>query len=951
VAAAVAALAGALLVGESVRASLRRLALERLGRTEYAITGQVFFRETMAGVPMIALESVVTHQESGRRAGKVDVLGVDERFWRFHGWPPGEEARATAALVAELGAKAGDSLLVRVEKPSAIPLESLHGRKDEQAGQTVRVTIEGTAPEFSLQPRQGSVRAVYVPLRRLQRALGQERKANVALVAGAQPDVRRLFALEDVGVHVRGQQIESDAAILSDALLGALPGSPVFTYLANTIRTAERQMPYSLVTGIETVTEGIVLNDWAARDLRVRPGARISIDYFVWLEEGRLATRTAEFTVSGIVPTKDQRELAPTYPGISDTDDLSDWDPPFPMDLARVRPIDEEYWDRYRTTPKAFVPLAEAQRLWGSRHGKATALRIEGDPAAAAARLKRALDPEKLGLSIVNVREQNLAAAQGVTDFGEYFVYFSFFLVVSALLLAGLFFKFGVEQRVREIGTLQALGFDARRIRGLFLKEGAVLSAAGAVLGMAAAVGYAAVILYGLRTWWKDAVGTELLQLEVSAAPLAAGALGGVAAALAAIAWTLRGLGRMTARGLMMGAPVAPRRSRLYGVVCAAAGLALLAVLPATGGFFAAGALLLAAALFFARAWLGEASGRVRSVARLGFRNAGHRPGRSVLCMALIASATFLVVAVDAFRKRETAAPPYPYFAESLLAIVEPAFAAVRFRLRPGDDASCLNLYQPRKPRVLGAPEEFVRTAGEPWNKLLEAPVDGAIPALADANSITYVLHRKIGDVFEAAPGVRVRLAGALRDSVFQSELVIAEEQFKRVFPEHEGYRFFLLKDAPADLEERMAAFGLDVMSTRERLATYHRVENTYLSTFQSLGAMGLLLGTVGLAVVLLRNVLERRREMALLRAVGYRSRDLSRMVFVENVFLLVCGLAAGTVCALIAIAPAFAARSGRFSWSLAALLAAVLLSGMAASWAATRAAVRANLLEALRAE
>jgi hypothetical protein len=245
---------------------------------------------------------------------------------------------------------------------------------------------------------------------------------------------------------------------------------------------------------------------------------------------------------------------------------------------------------------------------------------------------------------------------------------------------------------------------------------------------------------------------------------------------------------------------------------------------------------------------------------------------------------------------------------------------------------------------VLGAPAAF-----DP--RLEQPPQDGAIPALADANSITYVLHKRIGDVLEVAPGVRVRLIGALHDSLFQSEILISEANFKRVFPEFEGYRFFLLKTAPPDLEEQLTDYGFDVMSAQERIAAFHRVENTYLSTFQSLGALGLLLGTAGLAVVLLRNVLERRRELALLRAAGYNSRDLAILVFAENTFLLISGLAIGTVCAIVAIAPAFLARNGRISWSLAVLLVLVLLTGLTASLFATRAAVRMPLLESLRAE
>src|SRR5262249_57743468 len=114
--------------------------------------------------------------------------------------------------------------------------------------------------------------------------------------------------------------------------------------------------------------------------------------------------------------------------------------------------------------------------------------------------LLAAVDPVATGVSISSVRSEGLQASQGATDFGEYFVYFSFFLVVGALLLASLFFKLGIEQRLREIGTLRALGFSADAVRSLFVREGAVLAISGSALGVAGAVGYGALLMYGLRT-------------------------------------------------------------------------------------------------------------------------------------------------------------------------------------------------------------------------------------------------------------------------------------------------------------------------------------------------------------------------------------------------------------------------------------------------------------------
>jgi len=207
---------------------------------------------------------------------------------------------------------------------------------------------------------------------------------------------------------------------------------------------------------------------------------------------------------------------------------------------------------------------------------------------------------------------------------------------------------------------------------------------------------------------------------------------------------------------------------------------------------------------------------------------------------------------------------------------------------------------------------------------------------------------------------VRLRLVAALADSIFQGELLMSDANFTRVFPEQEGYRF-LLVDAPADrvaqvsaaIEEGAGDLGADAVETTARLAEFHRVENTYLSTFQTLGGLGLLVGTIGLAAVLLRNVLERRRELALLGAVGYRRGDIFTIIVAENLLLLVWGLAIGIVCALVAIIPAIAEHGGRLpvTGSGALLLVAVFAAGLLSSMVATRAALRAPLLQSLRSE
>ena len=198
VAAAVSVLGGALVVGDSVRGSLRDIALGRLGRTESVIASVGFFRDALAGdltkspdvtaaAPLIVANGFVTGEASGRRAGTVLVYGVDERFWQFHGLPPSEGVWISPALASEIGAKQGDVLLTRLQRPSEIPIESLFGRKDE-VGRTVRLTMAGVLPrerlgEFALQPQQTAVRAMFAPLRRIQRDLAVPDQVNSVLLA------------------------------------------------------------------------------------------------------------------------------------------------------------------------------------------------------------------------------------------------------------------------------------------------------------------------------------------------------------------------------------------------------------------------------------------------------------------------------------------------------------------------------------------------------------------------------------------------------------------------------------------------------------------------------------------------------------------------------------------------------------------------------------------------
>jgi ABC-type antimicrobial peptide transport system permease subunit len=632
---------------------------------------------------------------------------------------------------------------------------------------------------------------------------------------------------------------------------------------------------------------------------------------------------------------------------------------------------------------------------------------------------------------VEDLRAAAAKASTGSVEFGMYFLGFSFFLIVAALLLIGLLFRLNLDRRANEIGLLLAVGLRRWTVRWLLLAEGVFLAVIGGVIGLLAAIGYARLLLDFLATSWPGGLDRTLfLHLHIGPMSLFIGYGSALLVSVLTIFWTTRMLGRASPRALLAGASAADivSESRRHWL---SLGLIVVGVLGAVGcfivgtqtqdheaqagSFLGSGALLLTAGLAGLWLWLHRREGQavvrrgLAGLLLLGMRNAGRHPVRSLLTAGLLASATFLIVAVQAFHRDPSqdflafhgGSGGFPFLAETELPVLEdlnkkklsdtPALDQKDMRLirdakfyplrvRRGDDVSCLNLYRPREPQILGVPKGLIQRGGfqfaglkeptdvekgNPWLLLNREPESGAIPVIGEANAVTHILNSSLGGKIPATDGagnpIELQIVGLLQDSVFQSELLMAEKNFQKVYPRQEGYRFFLIQPdtdsqaTDAEIKKTVARwltnYGVTVTSSRERLATYLAVENTYLATFQALGGLGLLLGALGLAVVLLRGVWERRGELALLRALGFRRSALGWLVLAENAYLLLAGLSIGTVAAMLSVAP-HVTGSAAVPWlQLVGLLLIVLVTGLLAGLVAVAATLRAPLLMALRKE
>ncbi|WP_428306085.1 FtsX-like permease family protein [Lacipirellula sp.] len=1100
VAVTTAVITGALLVGDSMRGSLRDLALGSLGRIDSVLIAEHPFREQgllaedadVEAAPLLLTQgSALFRDKEGQshRAAQLQVLGVTPEFWQF-AEPPmqspverGNQIALTADVADELGVAVGDAVLLRIPIMKSIPADSTLGEKEETAA-TRRLTVsaildaddQASLARFSMRPNQTAPRNAFVPLATMQSLLDLPDQANGLAIAGDVSFENLRPTLADFGVTVkevaiagepRYLQIAADRLVLPPALVAVaqqLDGQrglqPVVTYLANRMSAGNRRVPYSTIAGvdstaalgpvvdeqgqpIELAVDEVAINDWTADDLGVAVGDEVT---FTWYDpettHGELREHAPlTLKVRAILPLANANgkptaaadpDFAPELPGVTDQASINDWELPFDL-VETVRDEDEKYWDDYRTTPKAFVSHTLAAKLWSTRWGTDSVLRLPLADGATVASVttafEQSLNPGKLGMSLVAVRQNALAASSGTTPFDGLFLGFSFFLMASAVMLTALLFRLGVEQRAREVGLLEALGTPLKKLRRLLLAEAAIVAAVGALVGVALGVGYARLMIHGLNTWWVAATAEPFLRLHVTPRSLAIGFAVGVLVALATIAWSLRRFSKLPARQLLAGdaepALATKGASRWagtwlpIGVIVAAFGLATAASKlegEAQGGaFFGSGTLVLIGILAAIRGRLRRpVVGRPTSLnlGGLAARNARRNPSRTMLALGLAATASFLIVAMSAFRlaPTERGVGGFDLLATADLPVLfdlgseagrrELGFSAddeaklkdatiISFRVRDGQDASCLNLYKPTQPRILGVPLELADVAqfdwvGFPadfasnrainqkmWQGLGSAGDSGPenrsdVEMILDRNTAYYSLQLyRPGDSLvvrdEANQPVSLHPRFMLLNSVLQGDVLISEKNFIKLFPETSGRRFFLIRrganspptaELAALLETQLEDYGFDAVDARQRLAELLAVQNTYLSTFQSLGALGLLLGGVGLSVVQLRSIVERRGELALMQATGFRRRRLATMVLTENLVLLVGGLAIGSLAALTAVLPhALAGQAGTPWLTLATLLAIIAGVGSLAGWLASRAVLRAPLLPALRGD
>ncbi|MHC4906226.1 MAG: ABC transporter permease, partial [Planctomycetota bacterium] len=895
---------------------------------------------------------------------------------------------------------------------------------------------------------------VFVPIEWLAEKIGQKGKANMLLVGIDRKthttESELSAALKDVleakDLELEFRKIESENIYelrtsrifldepISDAALQTGQGSyGVFTYFVNEIRSGDKSVPYSTVSAMgskagqgilaDLKADEIIINEWLANELDVDEGDSIGLTYFQITPTRKLIEQTSDFTVKHIVPMMGSfadPTLMPDYPGLTEADSCGDWDSGIPIDLKKIRDKDEDYWDKYKGTPKAFISMEAAQSIWENRFGTLTAVRWPADKNSEddiQAALIKNLDPEKVGFVFEDVRQAAQSKASGSTDFAGLFAGLSMFLIFSAAILLALMFVFYIESRTEQTGLLVAVGWNRWRIFALFMAEGACLALAGCILGAIVSVIYTAVLILVLNaTFWAKALASLQLSFYMSPFTLIEGIIISFLICVFAIQISLFHRIRKPAYQLLTGIQEwygkSGKTGRSFiiwiGLACLLVGI-YLSVKSGVGQsqvsmFFTAGTLWLVGLILIAAGllkWLRLKSGSfVDSLKSLAVKNVPRRTGRSLTVLIALACGVFMVIGVGSnykdvtadARQRDSGTGGFALLAQTTLPVTGqlelsadatdavPAIAPENFvpmRFYQQDDASCLNLNKARQPNLLGVrPDDFAgrkaflfqqttKTDSDlsGW-ELLKMPLEAkTIPAIGDYATVYWGLGKRLNDIIEytAENGdvIHLKIVGILKDSLLQGRLLIEEDNFVRYFPSVDGYQRFLIdadwqdKDIQAkELMKKYRDYGMEVVSAPQKLAQFHEVENTYLAIFLVLGGLGLVLGAAGLGLVLVLNVIDRKGELAMMQALGFRRASLKRMLFLEHGLLLLAGLFCGVVPAIWAVFPSVLMQGGAFPYGkIVLIIFGIILSGWLWIRVAVAKVLKGDYLNVLRNE
>jgi len=987
-------LVGSFLVGHSMTTSLETVMGHRLGNVHHSLSlgdrsvTQAFVNKLnqngIQAVGVVQSRGHLISRKDNRQLGKIQVWGIDEKFWKLGTSTPVKNGvLVNQSLAKRLELQAGDQLLLKLLQGGEGVSETVVGTMD-QSPRSLELKLEGIVDsdsfgDINLLANQMAPYNLFIPIDSITSAIGLEGRVNRVLTTESHRPklvdlLKHHLGLGDLEIELlelpSGEWELRSPRVFLESAWGEGESSTLFTYLGTSIQHKEKKTPYPIVAGLkgkgplgQLKENGILLTDWIAEDLSASLGDQITLDY-AWLDPlHRLKNRQYTFTVEGILPVTSpliDPKMMPDFPGLKDSEHCRDWEVGFKMDLDSIRDKDETYWETHRGRPKAFIHYATAQKLWSNRFGDKTALRF---PSQSRKKLTKKLlgqlKPSQLGIIWQNHRKAGELANAGAMDFSGLFMGFSLFISIASISLMHMLFRFRLEGEAEFISLQSALGFSKKQLRRNATASFLLLSIPGLFLGVCLGHLFGAFLLARLDGSWQDAIGNWNLSFHSGLKPSLYGALSGWLLAWLSLWPSLKKIARPKTES----AQNTPKQRPWLGwLACIGAVILLVKMITlsvSSTDFFGLGTLLMILWISFSRFLFKE---RPLPFGRLSFllSQIARRPSRSLTVILMMAVGSFMVLSLEAFRilpdnnttlktsgsggfqlmlklERGMERDLNDTFIQEQLGLSPEKLNGASFfplRYSPGEDASCLNLNRAQRPNLIGIdPLEFDASSrftvlgstseNRPWLALQKK--GEAIPVIGDQNTLLYSLGLGIGSHFtmtgEQGQEISFVVVGTIAPSIFQDGLLVDRQRLLEAFPSTKGFGRVMVEGPLGNLETfrnelnlGLESHGVDTFLTQDQLMAFHRVQNRYLSIFQSLGWLGLGLGCAGLFLVILQNVQDRKKEIALWTALGKNLQSIRYDFIVEHCLLFLSGLGGGMICGVIAIAPMVSGQSEHLS-------------------------------------
>lgn len=1050
---------GSLLTGSSVRESLKKTVIQHLGSTNILVSsGSRYFDKALAEriresadldcTGLLEMTGFCQNLSTQQAARNISIWAVPEGIFTYG---LSDTIRIAPGMVAvnekianDLSLKAGDDLIIRFREITDIPADApfAPGREEGKSVvlKVIRILRPASSGNFSLSISQMVPENVFVNIEDIRSGKDSSAKINRLLIMKNNNirtnDVLKILkgkmTLSDIGLKIieigkTGEcELRSDRVFLDNSLIhevqNIIPSAaPLLTYLGNRFSAGGAYTPYSFISALPqslypeiTAGNSIIINKWMADDLMVKKGEPLDVSWYAPDSLNRLIIKKDRFTVTDIVEMKGiwaDSLLMPEFPGISGSETCSGWDAGVPVSLNDIRKKDEDYWKRYRGTPKAFINYDKGKEIWGSNFGQATAMRFPGNLSEKQiiGKLAGNLDPEKNGFTITDIYRESMRAADESTDFSTLFISLSIFLIIAAIVLLSLAITSYLESKREQIRAYFALGFKSSWIKRLLISESGIIALSGCLLGSAAGIIVNIIIISLLNGAWSGAVQTHTLGAYVRLVPVVSGFIismaGAVLIMLIKVRLHLRNLNR---NKKVIHTPESHKNNLIFLLFSLLISLILFTLSFVFKKYeimlcFASGSLLLISLILIWRQYFtgSERSGsgllQEKRLSRLYY---SFYPSHAVTPILFIATGIFAVVITGANRlnfsmdhlNHSGGTGGYLLWCDNTIPIREDLTTRkgreslglndpqtvlmnfVQLKRYAGNDASCLNLNHIRIPPVLGVDvSDFITREAfsfatalkrnginNPWEFLKTTNSGNTIYGIADQTVLEWGLKVKTGDTLmirsENGQKLNIIIAGGLKSSVFQGYVLIGMEDFRKFFPSVSGTSIMLvsgdkelIKPYSSILNERLVNYGTKVEETGERLSSFYAVTNTYLDVFGAFGALGMISGVAGVGFILLRNFSYRKREYALMLSAGFTVRKIRNLIASDHILIILAGIISGSLPALIATFPSFKSNYNIPWFYLITMIFAIAVTGMAAIGISLKSVTSESLIASLK--